>query len=584
MSDCFHCSLPIPEKSDFSAEIEDTVWQFCCNGCRSVCQSIFEAGLQGFYQRTEEGKALSPPPELPKDIEIYDIDEVASEFIRTEGEVGEINLLIEGIHCAACVWLIERTLTRLPEVQRASVNLTTRRLKVRWDNDQLPLSMLIKRLSEIGYSAVPYNAERAGGAMNRLKRRYLFRMAFAGFTMMNLLWISVALYSGADEGEYRGFFHWLGLALATPTLFYSGSPFFSGAWKSIRKLHLNMDVPIAIGAAATFLSSAYVTVSAEVVGEVYFDTVVTFLFVILIGRYLEMTSRDKASSATHRLMELQPKVATLYRDGREETVPVRGIRLGDLVIIKPGDKIPVDGMIKEGRSSVDESMLTGESLPVSRGVGDRVAAGTINAGGALIVEVDRTGENTTIAKIISLVEEAQMSKPPVQRLADRVVPWFVALTLLLSAVTFFWWLGHGFDRALMAAISVLIITCPCALGLATPMAIAVASGLGARHGLLIKDGKALELLARTGHVVFDKTGTVTEGRMTVSEIQTIPSLTQKELLNIAAAVERGSEHAIARAIVNAARDMEIDPYEAAVNDFESKAGQGVKAVVEGKEV
>ncbi|MBE9535791.1 MAG: heavy metal translocating P-type ATPase [Proteobacteria bacterium] len=579
---CFHCSLPISSGADFSAEIGGETRRFCCNGCRGVCLSIFEAGLEGFYRRTGENTSLSPPPDLPDGIEMYDMDAVAEEFVEQEGDVSRTLLLVEGIHCAACVWLIEKTMSRLPGVIEASVNFSTMRLKLRWDSSTVKLSAIIERLSEVGYAAVPYSPAAAENSLKRQKRSYLYRIAFAGFAMMNLLWVSVALYSGADRGEYRDLFRYIGFALATPTLLYSGYPFLKGAWSGLRSLSLSMDLPIAIGAIVTYLYSATITLDRRFSGDVYFDTVVTFIFVILIGRYLETASRDKATSVTRRLLELQPKVATKVTVEGEALVPVRSIVAGDRVRVKPGGSLPVDGVVIEGKSGVDESMLTGESLPVSKAVGDRVAAGTLNGSGSLLIEVDRVGGATTLSRIIGLVEDAQASKGPVQRMADSVVPWFVGVTISLSIATYFFWVGEGVDRALMAATSVLIITCPCALGLATPMAIAVASGLGAQRGLLIKDGAALEQLALVDRFVFDKTGTLTEGRLALTETVLLAGYNESDCLRLAAAAESRSEHPLAAAIAAATLKGGIEFTSLKVEHFESEAGCGVRAIVDGQ--
>ena len=584
MTTCFHCTLPIPAGVDYSEQIDGETRHFCCNGCLGVCRSIFEAGLEGFYDRTPEKGALSPPPELPKDLRMYDMEDVVADYIDESDEGKEVNLLVEGMHCAACVWLIEKTLSTEKDILSARVNLSTRRLKVRWADDKLKLSHIIKKLSHVGYSVVPFDPQAAEGMRAKEKRSYLFKMAFAGFTTMNLMWTSVALYSGADEGEFRNFFHWIGFALATPTLFYSGLPFLKGAFNSLKTLHLNMDTPIAIGAVTTYLYSTYVTINPGIRGEVYFDTVVTFIFVILIGRYLEMSSRDMATSATQRLLDLQPKVATLLKDGKEELVSIKAVRSGDKVIIKPGEKIPVDGVIIEGESAIDESMLTGESLPAAKAVGDNVATGTLNTTGALIVQVEKTGKETALSRIIGLVENAQMSKAPVQRITDRIVPWFVAITIGLALATFFYWLGEGSDKALLAATSVLIITCPCALGLATPMAVSVASGVAARKGLLIKDGKAIEMLSKTNHFVFDKTGTLTEGRMSVAGIIDLAGLGEEKLLTLAATLERSSEHTIARGIIKEAQKKNIDPFRLPLENFKSRPGCGITGKIEGQTI
>jgi Cu2+-exporting ATPase len=400
--------------------------------------------------------------------------------------------------------------------------------------------------------------------------------------MMNMIWISIALYSGADKGEFRDFFHWMGFALATPTLLYAGYPFYRGAIGGMRVGRLTMDLPIAIGLSVTYAYSTYITATANKIGEVYFDTVTNLIFVILIGRYLEGMFRHQALSATRRLMELQPRVATVMQDGKEQITPTRGVRLGEHVLIKPGYKVPVDGIVIDGHSAVDESMLSGESVPVSKSIGAKVSAGTLNTSGALLVEVSSTLQNTTLAKIIRLVEEAQASKAPIQRMADTIVPWFVLVTLICAALTFFIWQRDSFELALMAATSVLIITCPCALGMATPMSVAVASGLGAKHGILIKNGLVLETLSKVTHFVFDKTGTLTEGRMSVAHMRTAPDFAAQDILRVAAAVERYSEHAAARAIVAEARQLNFR--DVAVQGFHASAGLGVQADVNGKSV
>jgi len=576
---CFHCGLPVPANEEIEETLAGAPRRFCCIGCRAVCSAIYEAGLEGFYQRTPEGTLLAPPPPPPPDAEIYDLDEIQADFVSDLGQMREVNLLVEGIHCAACVWLIERTLGKMDGVVGAAVNLANKRLHIRWDNDKATLATIINRLSQIGYAAVPFDPEVAEGAIKKQNRAFLFRLGFAAFTMMNLLWISIALYTGASHGEFRSMFHWVGFALATPTLFYAGWPFLRGAFTGLRRLHLTMDLPIAIGATTTWGYSSYVTITGAPHG-VYFDTVVNFLFVILIGRFLESISKRNAVSSTQRLLDLQPRVATLLVEGDTKVVPIRSVKPGDVVLVKAGDKVPVDGTVLEGRSTVDESMLTGESVPVGKTLEDRVSAGTINVASALTVRVDGILANTALGRIITLVEEAQASKAPIQTIADRIVPWFVAVTLLLGAATFALWWHVGVEHALIAATAVLIITCPCAFGLATPMAIAVASGLGARNGILVKNGEVLETLSHINHFVFDKTGTLTEGQMRLQRVLT-EGMDEETLLGSAAALERYSEHAIARAIVEAAEKRGLDASARVTRDFESVPGHGVRGDIDG---
>jgi len=592
---CFHCSLPVSPEVEVIAEIEGEPRHFCCNGCKAVCEAIYQAGLEGFYQRTPEGTCLAPPPEIPRELALYDLDEVQEEFVGELGEERDIHLLVEGIHCAACVWLIEHSLNALPGVIQAQVNLSGKRLHIKWHNGQVSLSRVIARLGQIGYAAVPYDPEVAEGALQRQNRTLLYRMAFAAFGMMNLLWISIALYAGANQGEFRDLFHWIGLALATPVLLYSGYPFYKGAWAGLRNFHLGMDLPIAIGASITYLYSVYVTVSGTRTGEVYFDTVVNFLFVILVGRYLEAISKRQAVAATQRLLDLQPRVATVLREGEEDVVPVRAVSAGEVVLVKPGERLPVDGLVVEGQSNVDEAMLTGESVPVVKSRGDHVSAGTINGYGVLQVRMTGSLKNTALGRIIRLVEEAQASKAPIQCMADRVVPWFVAATLGLATLTFLWWFHSSVEVALLAATSVLIITCPCAFGLATPMSIAVASGLGAKYGILVKNGEVLETLSAINHVVFDKTGTLTDGKLSVvatyldgtewlaSRDDRVP-LQVKELLAKLAALERFSEHPTARAVQVWAQAQGLSTTAQRVEDFSYQPGMGVVGRVEGQQI
>ncbi len=579
---CFHCGLPVDDNNRVDNSIQGESHTFCCHGCSSVCEMIYESGLEGFYQRTPDGQLLSPPPEPPQETGLYDIDEVQSEFVHEMGNARDMHLIVEGIHCSACVWLIERSLSRLPGILDVKVNLANKRLFVRWDNTQIKISSIINHLGHIGYAATPFNPETAEGAIKKQNRALLLRMAFAAFTMMNLMWVSIALYSGADEGEFKQLFHWVGFALATPTLLYSGWPFLKGAYTGIRHMNLTMDVPIAIGAVTTYLYSVYVTLSQSTVGEVYYDTVVNFLFVILVGRFLEAKSKRHAVAATQRLMDLQPRVANVLRDNDTHIVPIRAIRNDDIILVKPGDKIPVDGIVIDGQSSVDESLLSGESAPVKKQLNDLLSAGTVNIDSTLKVRVTATLRNTSLGKIISLVEEAQASKAPIQCIADQIVPWFIAATLGLASFTFVYWYSEGIELALLASTSVLIITCPCAFGLATPMSIAVASGLAARHGLLIKNGAVLEHLSSIQHFVFDKTGTLTEGKMQVVDVLT--SQDEVSLIEKVAHIESLSEHSIARAITRHASLLQIDIDSQRVSEFRNTSGLGVVGSYQGERI
>lgn len=581
---CFHCYQKIETDELVQELVGDSVHDFCCHGCATVCRGIYGAGLDGFYSRRQEGDFLAPPHVNEASLAFYDIDEVQSEYVTSLEQQREIQLLVEGIHCAACVWLIENSLKRLPGIIEARVNLSGRRLKVTWDNDTVPLSKILNRLNSLGYNAIPYDAEAAEGSINRANRYLLYRMAVAGFAMMNLLWISISLYTGAGDGEFKELFHWIGFMLATPTLMYSGQPFYRGAWHNLKNRSLGMDLPIAIGVSITYLYSVYVTVGGSEVGEVYYDTVVNFLFIILVGRYLESLSKRHAVASTQRLLDLQPRIATVIKDGEESTVPIRSVLVGDHVRIKPSERIPVDGLVVEGGSSVEESMLTGESEPVVKHAGDTVSAGTLNSTGSLLVEVTSLLDSSALGKIIHLVEEAQASKAHIQSIADKIVPWFVLTTLSLATATFIWWYGKDVEVALLAATAVLIITCPCAFGMATPMSIAVASGSGARNGILVRNGGVLETLASVNHIVFDKTGTLTEGVLSIVDVTTEEATWQRDdtslpaevfqLVKACASVERFSEHPVAAAFSRFTDEFEIKLM--LTEGFQSVPGKGVQ--------
>jgi P-type Cu2+ transporter len=579
---CYHCSLPVVDAGLFSRSIAGVEREFCCFSCQTVCQTIYDSGLQSFYQKTPEGETLTPPAEISAELASYDSDEVQADYVDKLGEQRTIHLLIEGIHCAACVWLIEHSLAKVEGVISADVNLTTKRLRLRWNNQHIALSAILQSLAKVGYGAVPFDPDTAEGALARRHQSLLYRMAFAGFAMMNLMWIAIALYSGADQGEFRNWFQWIGFIIATPTLFYSGYPFLRNAVLGLRRRYLTMDLPIAIGAFATYSYSTYITIANPANGEVYFDTVVNFLFVILVGRYLEAISKKQALSATRRLLELQPKLATVILDTGNKIVPVHSVLIGDLVLVKPGEKIPVDGAIVAGQSAVDESMLTGESIPIVKSLNDKVVAGSINGEGAFTVRAEQVLRNTALAKIVALMEDAQASKAPIQSLTDKIVPWFVLITLSLATITFFYWNQFDFEIALLAATSVLIITCPCAFGLATPMSVAVATGVGANRGILIKQGAALEALSQVTHIVFDKTGTLTEGKLRVVNIELFADVSADKLLTLAASVEQHSEHSIAVAIQQAATDKQLSSLP--VSNFISSPGEGVNATVDGKQI
>lgn len=571
INSCFHCGLEVTSHNRIQANINQIPKDFCCSGCASVCQTIHLSGLDAFYE--QQTSSVLPAVTLEYPLEFYNALAFQQPFLEVSDQGQKtITLISDTIHCAACVWLIEKALGSLEGVNWVRANLTDKRIRVNWQDDEIQLAVIMQRLADLGYGAMPYEQNIAEKIANKSNKAMLYKIGFAAFTMMNLLWISIAMYTGAADGKYHQYFQWLGFALATPTLFYSGSGFLKSAYNGIKNGLMNMDVPISIGALTTYFYSVYVLLGFSAQGEVYFDTVVNFIFVILIGRYLENSAKKSSISASSSLQQLQPKVALVIKNNEEIITPISAINIDDKILIKPGERIAVDGRVVSGASETDESLLSGESRPVAKGLGDEVFAGSVNGQGALEIQVEKTLKQSVLGKIVSLVENTQHNKSSVVCSIDRIIPYFVGVTIFLALATFVYWYPQNFDLALLSATSVLIITCPCAFGLATPMSIAVASGAAIKEKMLIKNSDALEVLNKVDWVVFDKTGTLTLGEFKVVQIESA----QDNLIQIMASIEKYSEHPLATAIV-AENNNDFLP----VTDFNSIPGQGVSACIEG---
>lgn len=554
----------------------------CCPGCQAVAQAIVDNGLTNFY-RYRTGAAPNPEqlvPEALKTLDLYDRPELQRSFVRVDDEnVREASLILEGIVCAACVWLNERHVSALPGVLEFTVNYSTRRARLKWDDAQIHLSDVLKAIAAIGYIAHPFDPGRQEEVYKRERSQALRRIAVAGLGMMQVMMLAIAMYAGDYYGmdwDLRQFMRWISLIIAAPVVGYAARPFFASAVRDLRRRRLGMDVPVALAIGSAFAASAWATVSGG--GEVYFDSVSMFTFFLLTGRYLEMGARHRAGQAAEELVRLIPATATrLTEDGRQEVVTAAELVPGDVVLIRPGESVPADGRVRCGRSSVDESLLTGESLPRLRGAGDELVGGTVNVDSPLEMEVQKVGEDTVLSSIVRLLDRAQTEKPRLARAADRVAGWFVgALLVVASGVALWWWQTQPED-AFWVTLSVLVVTCPCALSLATPAALTAATGRLTRMGLLITRGHALETLARVTHVIFDKTGTLTEGRLQLRAVTVVGATTRAEAVNLAAGLEQGSEHPVAKVLVEAA--------EAPVRalDVAAQPGQGMEGTIAGRQ-
>ncbi len=500
---------------------------------------------------------------------------------------------VEGMTCASCVSHVERALGETPGVAKASVNLATEKATVEYDPAAVTFEGLVAAVDEAGYKLLPESKEgddadalRKAREVRALWRRFAISAVVGAFVMLASFNVIPGLKDLSDKSRFIVLF-----AVSTPVQFWAGWQFYTGAWSAARHRTANMSTLIAVGTAAAYAYSVVATFSpgfferGGLMADVYYDTAIVIIALILLGRYLEATARSRTSSAIKRLMGMRSKTAIVLTDGNEVETLINAVKIGDVLIVKPGQRVPVDGVVVEGRSAIDESMLTGESLPVSKAQGSKVFAATINTTGSFTFRATQVGKGTALARIVALVQEAQGSKAPIQRLADQIASIFVPAVIAVAALVFLLWLIVGpspaLTYALLTFISVLVIACPCALGLATPTAIMVGTGRGAENGILIRNAEALEMAHKVNAVMLDKTGTLTLGKPRVTDV-VAQDIGEHDLLTIAASAERRSEHPLALAVVQRAQELGLALKEP--QEFATESGLGVKAVVDGKAV
>lgn len=582
---CFHCGLPVPAGVDIQVCIDGVNQPMCCSGCQAVAGAIVASGNENFYRVRTEVSATGQElvPDFLRVSEVYDVPEIQGQFVHELGEnTREASLILEGITCAACIWLNEQYIGALPGVEDVRVNYATQRAAVRWDDTRIKLSEILRSIQKIGYRALPYNPQQQQQSHHRQRRQQQRRLAVAGLFGMQVMMLSVSLYAGAWSGMEESFvlfFRWLSLGLTLPVLLYSATPFFTSAWRDLKQRRVGMDVPVSIAIGVAFASSAMATIAGN--GEVYFDSVVMFVFFLLASRYFENMARQRCASSVEQLLQSIPLITTrLSVDGNvEEAIPAATLAVGDRVLIRPGETVPADGKILSGFSSFDESLLTGESVPLDKQPGDPLLGGSINLTNPLQMLVTQIGAETVMAEIQRSIERAQADKPPLARLADRVAARFIsAVLLIVAAVAIFWWM-YDAERWFEISLAVLIVSCPCALSLATPTAISATLGKMQTAGLLVKQGAALEKLVRVSHVVFDKTGTLTRGQPKLKQVLCEPEYHPDQCLQLAATIEQHSEHPLALALVREAGQSRAVP-DARVT---SVAGGGVCAAIDGED-
>ena len=649
--DCYHCGLPVDKAGEFVLSIQQQEREFCCPGCLAVATIINDDGLEQFYQFRSQ---LNRKPKQQKEsFALYDRDDIQQSFVEyhtaiadtqfkslqtgflqaeplkkeplqessSSEELSQIQestayLLLDDITCAACVWLIEQHLKSIQGVISVSVNADTHQCAVRWNRQQVSLSQLMLSLDDIGYRPHPFTQDKNEEQQQRYQRMALMRLGVAAFGMMQVGMVAIGLHAGAIQGiddQWLSLLRWVSLIVATPVVVFSAQPFWSTAWKNLLLGQLTMEVPVSIAIILAYCASVWATVMGT--GEVYFDSVSMFTFFLLWGRYLEMRTRYKNRRQTHVTARLLPLVVkrvlpdstafTVESDEniakQIEEVVLAELQLGDYVHIISGDSIPCDGEVVEGHSSVNESLITGEADPVPKQVGDHVIAGTVNMDGVLLIKTTATQQQTRLSTIERLTTFAEQDKPKVQELANTVSRYFVGAVLIVSVAVYTFWHFYQPELAFWIMLSVLVVTCPCALSLATPTVLTATISKMRAHGLLVIKGHVIETLTHVNHAVFDKTGTLTHGKPCVAEVKLIDScvdesllsesvspLSKEQVLAIAAALESGSSHPIAHAFTQAQPEAKTEAATEAATEAKARysaksqtlhTGAGVEGIV-----
>jgi len=572
LKSCFHCGNTAADCVHAVAG-DGVARSFCCAGCAAATGLILAQGLERYYAfRTASDQA---PRYEQRNWSIYDRDRALRSYthVREDGE-RELSLQIDGMHCAACAWLLNNSLRQLEGISDIQVNAGSARAEIRFDPTRVSLSRVLESIYSLGYDPRPLSFTPGGPPWLAERRTALKRLAVAGFGMMQVMTYAVSLYAGALDGiapDLEQLLRFVSLLVSTPVVLYAAQPFFIAAWRGLRMRTLVMDLPVALSIAAAYLWSVWATLRGR--GAVYFDSAVMFTFFLLLGRFIEMSLRNGFGLQQDAIARLLPESILRISDAGEERVIPDELCTGDRVRILPGERVPADGEILCGRTEIDESLLTGESVPRARQAGENLIAGTLNLSNAVDMKINRVGQDSTLAAVSRLLERARASRPRIAEVADVVAVWFVAGVLVLAVIAALYWLHTDAARAFPTVLAVLVVTCPCALSLATPAALAAATTQLARSGLIVMRGRALETLAHADRVVFDKTGTLTFGQPVLTEVHVLRVGANRErCVAIVAAFERYSGHPIARAFAKESPAF-------GVSEVSSCAGSGIEGRV-----
>ncbi|HNR23098.1 MAG TPA: heavy metal translocating P-type ATPase [Steroidobacteraceae bacterium] len=579
---CWHCGEPLPDTDAPQARVAGQLHPVCCHGCRAAAEWIDQLGLADYYRlRSAPAPRAASADDMPSN-QAWSRPALERHVVRDlAGGRSEAVVLIEGLRCAACVWLIERALAALPGLVTVQVNATARRARIVWERERGSLAAILDTLERTGYRPLPLDAAALDDVRQREQRTALKQLVVAGFGAMQAMMYASGLYFGAFEGidpAARELLRWLGLLACTPVVFYSARPFFAGAVRTLRARRLGVDVPVAIAIALIYAASIYEAYRGT--GEVYFDSVSMFVLFLLFGRYLEMRARHRAGDLTDALARLTPTYADrIDASGKLERIGAIELVRGDRVHVDTGSGIPADGVLESARCRVDESLVSGESAAVARQRGEPLVAGSMLLDGPIVMRVERVGADTVLSGIVALVTRAATERPRLAAAGERAAAGFVARVLTLAALTATIWSLVDPSRAFTATLAVLVVSCPCAFALAVPAAITRSLGVLARRGVLVVRPDAIENLARATHIVFDKTGTLTEPTLRLESIEAHAGIDRDAALRLAAALARGSRHPVARAIAaGVAADIDLPE----VRAQRTEAGGGLEGIVDGR--
>lgn len=571
---CDHCGLEYEPDHFIHEEAGGKALHFCCKGCQGVYHLLNESHLENFYT-LKGSQTLSPPPNKLSDTAHFDTEAFKTRYVRQKDGLCEVSLVLEGIHCAACVWLNEKVLDRQPGVIEAHINFTTHKARILFDPEVIALSRIIETIRAIGYDAAPYDPALAEERADKERKEYYTRLIIAVFATMNVMWLAIARYLGYFTGmdpQLKEIIHFAEFLLATPTLFYSGWVFFRGAYYGLKNGFVTMDLLVATGATLTWLYSIYAVLIMH--HEAYFDSVTMIITFVLIGKFLEVRAKKTAVDTLDSLIASAPAEVTRLKNGERERVTPEAICAGDLIEIVPGERIVFDGTVQSGEAALDTASLTGESVPRTVRAGDRILGGVLNTDGVLTIAVERDYAASTFKSIITLLEESLSNRPAIENTANKLSRYFSSTILAIAALTFlgwFFWLEAGFDRTLMVAVSVIVIACPCALALATPIATVVGTGAAAKRFILFKATRHLETMAKAKWLLLDKTGTLTHGKPQVIGHETYGGYDPARLLGLIEA----SDHPVAVGVAGFLQAQGIRAQ--AAPNVRAVAGRGLSA-------